>query len=129
MASHVRALQSERPFDVASSDRHTVKPWFQGKLDFAPPIPDLADAGYALAGGRLDYLADRPVAALVYRRHAHLIDLFVRPAAGEYDQPPRFARRQGFRLAEWRRAGMAFAAISDLNDEEFDEFVRRARTP
>ena len=126
VASHVRARQSERPFDVASSDRHVVKPWFQGKLDFAPPVPNLAEDGFVLAGARRDYLLDRPVAALVYRRRGHDAELFVWPASGDADQPTHFARRQGYRIAAWRRGGMAFAAISDLNQQEFDEFVNSA---
>jgi anti-sigma factor RsiW len=124
VASHVRSLQVEHLNDVASSDQHTVKPWFRGKVNFSPQVPDLTPQGFALSGGRLDYLADRPVAALVYHRRAHVINLFTWPAADDEDKAVRGFSRQGFHIRQWQRSGMNYWAISDLNDQELDEFVR-----
>ena len=123
VASHFRALMSERLADVASADQHTVKPWFSGKLDYSPPVTDLAAQGYALVGGRLDYVNERQVAALAYRHRKHDIDLYVWPdAAGSI--LPREATRRGFHLRHWSAAGMHYAAISDMNVQELDEFAR-----
>jgi anti-sigma factor RsiW len=124
LAGHVRSLQVEHLTDVVSTDRHTVKPWFRGKLDFSPEVPDLAQEEYPLSGGRLDYLADRPVAALVYHRGLHAINLFTWPAANNEATDVRGLTRQGFHLRYWQRSGMIYWAISDLNDQEFDQFVR-----
>lgn len=127
VADHVRSIQVDHLTDVVSSDQHTVKPWFQGKLDFAPNVPDLSEQGYVLSGGRLDYLVDRPVAALVYLRRLHAINVFIRPAANEETKVVRSLTRQGFHIRQWQQSGMAYSAISDLNDEELDEFVRSFR--
>jgi anti-sigma factor RsiW len=109
---------------VASSDRHTVKPWFRGKLDFSPPVPDLSPQGYVLSGGRLDYLSDWPVAALVYHRRSHAINLFTWPAGNDEEKALRGFSRKGFHIRRWQRSGLTCWAVSDLNDEELDEFVR-----
>ena len=124
---HVRSLMADHLMDIASSDQHTVKPWIAGKLDFSPPVMDLAAQGYALAGGRLDYLDGRSVMALVYRRHAHVINLFVWPQATDADSGARFDSRQGYNVAHFTRTGMAFWAVSDLNPEEFKAFVGLVR--
>jgi anti-sigma factor RsiW len=124
VAGHVRSLQVAHATDVVSSDRHTVKPWFLGKVDFSPRVPDLSPQGYTLSGGRLDYLIDRPVAALVYHRRAHLINVFTWPAPDDGEQPVRSLHRQGFQIRSWQHSGMVYWAISDLNDVELDEFVR-----
>jgi anti-sigma factor RsiW len=124
VAGHVRSLQADHLRDVVSTDRHTVKPWFRGKLDFSPQVPDLSTQGYPLSGGRLDYLADRPVAALVYYRRLHAINLFTWPAGNDEEKTVRVFARQGFHVRYWQRTGMTYWAISDLNDQEFDEFVR-----
>ena len=124
VVGHVRSLQVDHLKDVESSDRHTVKPWFRGKLDFSPQVPDLSPRGYALSGGRLDYLADRPVAALVYQRRLHAINLFTWPAVDDEVKAVRSLSRHGFHIRTWQQSGMIYWAISDLNDQEFDEFVR-----
>jgi anti-sigma factor RsiW len=128
VASHVRSqmLPSHR-FDVASSDPHTVKPWFEGKLDFSPPAKDLTGQGFPLVGGRLDYLRNRPVAAIVYQRRKHSINLFVWPSSPDDDAVPGAATRQGFHMLRWKSSGMTFWAVSDLNEVELQEFVRLIR--
>jgi anti-sigma factor RsiW len=120
---HVRSLMAAHLTDVASSDQHTVKPWFIGKLDYAPPVADLAANGYPLAGGRLDSLQGRAVAALVYKRNAHTINLFVRPAAGT-PQDSSLSTRRGYNLVRWRGQDMEYLAVSDLNAEELKGFAR-----
>jgi anti-sigma factor RsiW len=124
VASHVRSqmLPSHR-FDVASSDAHTVKPWFEGKLDFSPPVKDLVAQGFPLVGGRLDYLRGRSVAALVYQRRKHSINLFIWPSSPGDQAAPKKATRQGFHIVEWTGLGMTFCAVSDLNEGELQEFV------
>ena len=120
---HLGALASERVFDVRSSNEHTVKPWFQGKLDFSPPVPDLASAGFPLVGGRVDTIGDRRVAALVYQRREHVIDVFVSPArAGIATSDTRSIR--GFQERHWIHADLSLWAVSDLNDRELAEFVQ-----
>jgi anti-sigma factor RsiW len=125
VAGHVRSqmLPSHR-FDVASSDPHTVKPWFEGKLDFSPPVKDLAGQGFPLVGGRLDYLHNRPVAALVYQRRKHSINLFIWPSSPGSGAATKRVARQGYHMYQWSSSGMTFWAVSDLNDRELQEFVR-----
>ena len=128
VAGHVRALMGDHLFDVRSTDQHTVKPWFLGKLDFSPPVDDLAPRGFPLVGGRLDYLAGRPVAALVYQRRQHTINVFVWPAADSGEAPADARTLRGFQVRHWTHERMAFWAVSDLNDIELDQFVQ-ALTP
>jgi anti-sigma factor RsiW len=125
---HVRSLMADHLFDVQSTDQHTVKPWFLGKLDFAPPVVDLSSIGFPLVGGRLDYLSGQPVAALVYQRQKHTINVFVSPE--KTGDPADIVRSErGFHVHHWVRDGMAFWAVSDLNDGELTQFVRALQTP
>ena len=126
ISAHVRALQVDHLADVASTDQHTVKPWFAGKLDFAPQVTDFADAGYPLVGGRLDYVDGRPVAALVYARRKHVINVFEWPAAAAHPDRALSARSErGFHVASGAHAGFEYWCVSDLNAEELAGFARR----
>ena len=111
-------------FDVQSTDQHTVKPWFLGKLDFSPPVIDLGSANFPLVGGRLDYLDGRPVAALVYQRRQHIINMFVSLTDLADATATAVRSVRGFHVHHWIRDGMSFWAVSDLNDAELSEFVR-----
>ncbi|MGC2520358.1 MAG: anti-sigma factor, partial [Burkholderiales bacterium] len=122
LASHVRSTLGNHLIDVASSDQHTVKPWLSGKLNFSPPVMDLSGQGFELAGGRLDYVAERPVAVLVYKRRQHVVDVFVWPAAG--DSARRSASQRGFNLVHFARGGMNYWAVSDLDANELADFAQ-----
>jgi len=117
VSSHVRSLMVGHLMDVVSSDQHTVKPWFAGKLDFSPPVYDFTLQGYSLLGGRLDYVGHQTVAALSYRHAKHIINVFVMPT-NQSDAAPKHFSVRGFNLIAWRQNHLSFEAVSDLNAEE-----------
>jgi anti-sigma factor RsiW len=121
-SAHLRSLQADHLTDVLSSDQRTVKPWFNGRLDLAPPVPDLTAQGFTLVGGRLDYIDGRPVAAIVYKRRQHVINLFVAAAANPNHTAARGEAVQGFNTQRWSDQGFRFIAISDLAADELREF-------
>ena len=120
MSSHVRALVSGHVADVTSTDRHTVKPWFNGRIDFSPPVNDLVQQGFPLLGGRVDYMNGRTVAALIYGRRKHVIDLFVCPSGPSHVTATH--SEKGYNVILWSTAGMSYATASDLNISELKLF-------
>jgi len=122
IASHVRSLMANHLTDVASSDQHTVKPWMDTKLDFAPPVVDLSSDGFPLVGGRLDYLDSRPVAALVYQKRKHFINLFVWPVAGDAAKATTSITHQGYQMLHWVDPDFNYWAVSDVNEKDLQEF-------
>jgi len=124
IADHIRALMPGHLSDVESTDQHTVKPWFDGKLDFAPPVENFAAQGFPLIGGRLDYLAHHPAAALVYERRKHFISVFLLPATGEPDRPESSTSERGYHVISWTRASMNYWLVSDVNPAELEELAK-----
>jgi anti-sigma factor RsiW len=121
--AHLRSLQPGHLSDVVSTDQHTVKPWFDGKLDFAPPVRDFAEQGFPLQGGRLDVVHGRAIAALVYGRRKHLVNVFIWPTI-ERDASPRTGSRQGYQWIDWRKGGMEFCAVSDTAPSDLEQLQR-----
>jgi anti-sigma factor RsiW len=124
VSAHIRALLQDTPVQVASSDQHAVQPWFAGRIDFAPQVKDLAAAGFPLIGGRLDYVADRRVGTVVYKRRLHVINVFMWPEQGPADSAAQATARNGFNLLSWSRNGVAYRAVSDLNLDEMHRLSR-----
>jgi anti-sigma factor RsiW len=122
IASHVRSLMANHLTDVASSDQHTVKPWLDTKLDFAPAVPELSGKGFPLVGGRLDYLDNRPVAALIYQRRKHFINLFVWPTESNAAKTTKTMSRQGYHLLHWVDSDFNYWAVSDVSDSDLQTF-------
>jgi anti-sigma factor RsiW len=131
IASHVRSLMANHLTDVASSDQHTVKPWLDTKLDFAPAVVDLSGEGFPLVGGRLDYLDNRPVAALVYQRRKHFINFFIWPAEVNASSATKAMSRQGYHLLHWVDSDFNYWAVSDVNETDLQAFkqVFEKQTP
>jgi anti-sigma factor RsiW len=132
LASHIRSqMLPAHQVDIESSNQHVVKPWFEGKLDFSPAVKDFTDQGFPLVGGRLDYLDNRQVAALVYKRRQHLINLFIWPSTPGSGVIPGSLTRQGYHLVHWTQSGMNYWAVSNLNESELQDFVHvvRQNTP
>lgn len=124
VSSHIRSLMVNHLTDVASTDQHTVKPWFNGKLDFSPSVTDLAASGYPLIGGRLDYLHGRPVAALIYQRRKHWINVFTWPESGASDAMGSPKTQQGYHVIHASHGGMDYWIVSDVNPQELSEFAK-----
>jgi anti-sigma factor RsiW len=125
-AEHMRSLQASHLMDVTSTDRHTVKPWFAGKLDFSPPVADLSDIGFPLAGGRLDQIDGHAAAALVFRRRLHVVNIFIWPAR-ESVSPPHSASESGFSAQGWTHGGLNFLAVSEIPAAELEQFAGEFR--
>ena len=119
VSGHVRSLLADHLMDVATSDRHTVKPWFNGRIDFSPPVVDLKQQGFPLQGGRIDYIGGRVVAALAFRHNGHVINLFIWPSTGPVTTDD---ERDGFNLIGWTQNGLTFWAVSDLDATELKAF-------
>ena len=130
--SHVRSLEAGPLMEVVSTDQHTVKPWFAGKLDFSPPVLDLASEGFPLIGGRRDRLAGQTVAVLVFHRHQHTINLYIWPASAGSSPIPgraRDAEQNGYHTERWTANGFAFLAVSDVSAADLAQFAKDYRTP
>ena len=123
VSTYLRVASSDHAVDVASTDRHTVKPWFAGRIDYSPPVHDLTSAGFPLEGGRVDVVGGRKVSVLVYRHGQHRIALSLWPATEAGDTPAKVAERNGFSLAEWRHGGFEMRAVSDVTPDEMTAFA------
>ncbi len=122
VSAHLRSLQADHLIDVQSTDQHTVKPWFNGRTDLSPPVIDLTAQGFTLIGGRLDFIDGKPAAAIVYKRRAHIINLFVTQGLRAVPFAARLSAMQGFNIRQWTEQGLSLLAVSDINAEELQEF-------
>jgi anti-sigma factor RsiW len=122
VSAHLRSLQPNHLIDVVSTDQHTVKPWFNGKLDVSPPVIDLTAQGFTLIGGRLDYVDARAIGAVVYKRRAHVINLFVAQTSNATHRPAKIETIQGFNIRRWSDRGLNYWAVSDIGSDELAEF-------
>jgi anti-sigma factor RsiW len=122
VSNHVRSLLVTHLTDVVSTDQHTVKPWFTGKLDYSPPVVNLTEAGFPLIGGRLDFLDNRPVSAIVYQRRKHIINLFIWPAGPNEMLPETYDTGKGFHIRAWRNGQMNYMAVSEVAEADLAEF-------
>lgn len=127
--AHVRSLLADHLNDVVSTDHHTVKPWFAGKIDFSPPVPDLSSRGFELVGGRLDYVQRQAVAALIYRKHGHVINVLVSRPGGDIGRLPHTDRVQGYSLRAWHQAGLDLVAVSDIDPLELANLEQGYEAP
>lgn len=125
VSAHLRSLQANHLTDIVSTDQHTVKPWFNGRIDIAPPVVDLNSQGFTLVGGRLDYIDSRPVGALIYRRRQHVINLFVAQSASAESRAAKMETVQGFNVHRWSERGLTYWAVSDLAKEELANFCEK----
>jgi anti-sigma factor RsiW len=128
VSAHLRSLQAGHLTDVVSTDQHTVKPWFNGKLDVAPPVVDLTAQGFTLIGGRLDYVDTRPIGAVVYRRRSHVINLFVAQTASTEHRAAKTETIQGFNIRRWSERGLNYWAVSDIAADELSDFGEKFET-
>jgi anti-sigma factor RsiW len=128
LSNHVRSLMPGHLTDVESSNQHTVKPWFNGKVDFSPMVKDFSDRGFPLVGGRLDYLNHRTVPVLIYARNKHFINVFIWPSSGKTNTVPKATTLQGYHIFQWVSSGNTHYVVSDLNETELREFVKLLQT-
>jgi anti-sigma factor RsiW len=124
VSSHVRSLMVDHLVDVATSDQHTVRPWFNGKVDFAPPVTDFTASGFPLIGGRVDYIAGRPVAVVVYGRRKHVVNVFIWPSGSAEGESLRNLTFQGYHLLRWSKSGLTFWAVSDVSSTDLESLAR-----
>jgi anti-sigma factor RsiW len=129
VSAHVRSLMADHLTDLTSAERHSVKPWLANRLDFAPPVHDLAGEGFLLVGGRLDYLGGKPAAAIVYRHRQHLINVFVWPSAESTDSPVRISNHRGYNSTSFRSGGMSYWTVSDLNIDDLRKLATLLQQP
>jgi mycothiol system anti-sigma-R factor len=129
VAAHVRSLLANHLSDVVSSSHHTVKPWFAGRVDFSPPVPDLTSLGFELVGGRLDYVDHQQVAAIVYRKHGHIINVLASRPGRDTPDMPHTTRVQGYSVRSWRQAGLNLVAVSDIDPSELANLEQGFEVP